>query len=60
MQAASDDDVSLEFITTVYIWVTLHTFIERQKCIGSHCMPAYTGKEKRIGFPVLQHVCSHL
>ena len=46
MQATSDDDVSLEFIITVYTWVTLHTFVERQKCIGSLCMPAYTGKEK--------------
>jgi hypothetical protein len=60
MEATSDDDVLLEFIATVYVWVTLHTFVERQKCIVSLCMPAYTGKDKGMGFPVLQYVCSHL
>jgi hypothetical protein len=38
------------------MWVTLHTVVERQKCIGSLCMPVYTDTDKGMGFPVLQRV----
>ena len=50
----------LEFITSVYMCVTLCAVVKRQKCTGSLCMPAYTGKDKGMGFPVLQFVCSRL
>jgi hypothetical protein len=50
MQATSDKVVVLKFIATVYIWVTLHRAVERQKSNSSICTPACTDKDKRHGF----------
>lgn len=48
----------LQFIVTVYIWVTLHTAVEMQKSNSSLSMPAYIDKDKETDFVVLQ--CVHL
>jgi len=40
----------LQFISIVYIWVTLHTAIKMQKSNSSLSMPAYTDKDKETAF----------
>jgi len=50
----------LQFITTVYIWVTLHTAVEWQKTNSLLHMPAYIDRYRGTDFPALQYVCSHL
>jgi hypothetical protein len=48
----------LQFIATVYIWVTLHTAVKLQKSNSLLSMPAYMDKDKETDFIVLQ--CVHL
>lgn len=43
----------LQFIATVYIWVTLHTAVKMWKSNSSLSMPAYADKDREMDFVVL-------
>jgi hypothetical protein len=49
----------LQFITTDYIWLTLHTAVEWQNADSLLSMPAFTNRNKEMDFPALKCMCSH-